>query len=308
VIPAVSKQQSPCEFKTEYNNMINKDTDSIIGEEPILQFGFSYDKTKKLPKTHLITENADDEVEKSPLTHKEKKRLTEYEKDINEGLKSFVLVGLRLSQIKTHKLFRGSHRSFHQYCQERFGFGCSYAKRLMEASRCDENLKSVPIGTVSTPANESQARVVSNLCAKDQIQVAKRTKEIVGDREPTAKDFEDAKSQVIPGKASKKTAKPKAKAIHEKAPEPSNVIPMTPQPSPSPVTGSFVVPSDFHKGINLPTLKDLSETATTLKYIGWRSEKQAEREMLLIKLTKWLPLYAQWEQEVLTSVHHQEAA
>ena len=201
--------------------------------------------------------------------------LVEYEKDIDDQLKGFDVVGQRLSQIKKQKLFRGSHRSFHQYCLDRFGFGCSYAKRVIEASKCVENLKSVPIGTVCIPANESQARPMVDLCPKDQVKVGKQTKEDVGTREPTTKDFEQAKSKVIPAKTSKKTPKAKAKASKDEAQEPSQVIPLPSNPAPLSSGGWFVVPADFHKGIDLPTLQELSEAAKTLKYIGWDSKRQA---------------------------------
>ena len=65
---------------------------------------------------------------------------------------------------------------------------------------------------------------------------------------------------------------------------------------------------DGNDYIHLPTLQELSETATTLKYIGWDSKRQAEREKLLLQLTKWLLLYAEWEQAVLASIKHEEAA
>jgi hypothetical protein len=139
-------------------------------------------------------------------------------------------------------------------------------------------------------------------------QSGKADQENISSREPTAKDFEKAKSQVIPDKTVKRTSKTKAKASKDEAQGPSKVIPLPSNPAPSPSTGSFVVPADFHKGIDLPMLKELSETAKTLKYIGWDSKRQAEREKLLLKLTAWLPLYAEWEQAVLGSVNQQEAA
>jgi hypothetical protein len=224
----------------------------VIGEKPILQFGLYYNETDDLTKAYLIADNDDEEVEQFPLNPEEKALLAEYEKDIDEGLEGFVLVGQRLSQIKAQKVFRGHHRSFHQYCLDRFGFGRSYAKRVIEASKCVENLKSVPIGTVSIPTNENQARPMVNLSPEVQVKVARRTKKNVGDGEPTAKDFEVAKSQVVPSKTKKA---PKAKASKEEAQEPSKVIQLPSNAAPSLSTGPFVVPADFHKGINLPTLK-----------------------------------------------------
>jgi hypothetical protein len=285
--------------------MNDNSNDIVIGEEPILQFGCRYDDTDELTKTYLIAEANEEEVEQSPLSPDEMALLAEYEKDIDDSLEGFLLVGQRLSEIKDKKLFRATHGSFDRYCRERFGFGRIYAKRVISASKCVENLKSVPIGTVCTPVNEAQARTISNLSAKDQVKVAKRTKKNIGDRDPTTKDFEDAKSQVIPPKAAKTT---KAKAAEEHEAEPSNVIPMPDKPAAPPVSRSFVSPAEFHKGIPLPSLKEISETAKSLSYINWDPAKKPEREKLLLKLTKWLPLYADWEEATLGAGQHEEAA
>ena len=286
--------------------MTDNSNDIIIGEKPILQFGLYYSETDDLTKAYLVADNEDEEVEPSPLNPNEEARLLEYEKDIDEGLEGFVLVGQRLSQIKAEKLFRGSHRSFHRYCLDRFGFGRSYAQRVIKSSKCVENLKSVPIGTVSIPTNESQARPMVDLSPEDQVKVGKQTKEDVGNREPTTRDFEQAKKKVFRAKRAKKT--PKAKTSKDEAQEPSKVIPLPLNPAPSPSGVSLLVPAAYHKGIDLPTLQELSEAAKTLKYIGWDSKRQAERDKLLLKLTAWLPLYAEWEQAVLGSVKHEEAA
>ena len=290
--------------------MKDNSNDIVIGEEPILQFGLYYNKTDDLTKPYLVAdnENDDEEVEPSPLSAEEKSLLAECEKDIDAGLDGFVVVGQRLSQMKAKKLFRGSHGTFHRYCLNRFGFGRNYAKRVIEASKCTENLKSVPIGTVFMPVTESQARPLVGLSPEDQVKVAKQTKKDIGSRKAKAKDFDNAKKKVIAGQTTKKTPKTKTTASANQVQEPSKVIPMPSTPTLLQATGSFVLPTDFHKGIDLPTLKELSEAAKTLKYIGWDSKRQEERDKLLIKLTKWLPLYAEWEQAVLGAVKQQEAA
>ena len=61
----------------------------------------------------------------------------------------------------------------------------------------------MPTGTVCTPANEAQARTITNLTPQDQVKVAQLVKDDIGDREPTTKDFEAAKSQWSPIKATR---------------------------------------------------------------------------------------------------------
>jgi hypothetical protein len=279
--------------------------DIVIGAEPILQFGCRYDDTDELTNTYLIAQDDEQAVDQSPLSPEKMALLTEYEKEIDDGLDGFLLVGQRLSEIKRQGLFRATHRSFDRYCLDRFGFGRIYAKRVIKASKCVENLKTVPIGTVCTPANEAQARIISNLSADDQVKVAKRTKKNIGDREPTTKDFEDAKSQVVAANA-KKTEK--TKAAEEQADEPSNVVQMLEPPVAPLVSRSFTSPAEFHKGIPLPSLKEMSETAKDLSNINWDPEKKPQREKLLLKLTKWLPLYASWEKAMVNNQQQQEVA
>ncbi len=140
---------------------------------------------------------------------------------------------------------------------------------------------------------------------QDQVKVAKRTKKNIGDREPTTKDFEDAKNEVIAAKGTKTT---KAKAAEVHAAEPSNVVPVPEPPAGPPVIRSFMSPAEFHKGVPLPSLKELTDAAITLSNVNWDPAKKPEREKLLLKLTKWLPLYAAWEEATLGADQHEEAA
>ncbi len=282
--------------------MTDNSNDIIIGQKPILQFGLYYNETDELTKTYLLADNDDEEVEPSPLKQKEKALLAEYEKDIDEGLEGFVCVGQRLSQIKTQKLFRGHHRSFHQYCLDRFGFGRSYAKRVIEASNCVENLKSVPIGTVSVPTNENQARPMMNLSPKDQLKVAKQTKSNVGTREPTARDFEKAKSQVIPSKHSKKTPKAKAKdeakeggqGAELKAEQQAPAAPIVVDTHAAKKT--IALTHDF-SSVGLPTFKEMYQIAENIASLAGEEEKAAVLKVEIARLRTALHNYAQLESQ-----------
>jgi hypothetical protein len=89
-----------------------------------------------------------------PLTAEEKQRLSKLEKVIDAKLGDFFEVGGALMEIKINGLFREIHRNFNVYCQERWGFGRSYANKLIGSA---ERIQLLP-QDLPKPANEFQIR------------------------------------------------------------------------------------------------------------------------------------------------------
>ena len=90
----------------------------------------------------------------TPLTADEKQRLAKLEKMIDAKLGDFFEVGSALMEIKINGLFRETHRNFNVYCQERWGFGRSYANKLIGSA---ERIQLLP-QDLPKPANEFQIR------------------------------------------------------------------------------------------------------------------------------------------------------
>jgi len=90
----------------------------------------------------------------TPLTDEEKQRLSRLEKVIDAKLGDFFEVGSALMEIKINGLFRETHRNFNVYCQERWGFGRSYANKLIGSA---ERIQLLP-QDLPKPANEFQIR------------------------------------------------------------------------------------------------------------------------------------------------------
>ena len=90
----------------------------------------------------------------TPLTAEEKQRLSKLEKVIDAKLGDFFDVGSALMEIKINGLFRETHRNFNVYCQERWGFGRSYANKLIGSA---ERIQLLPENQPK-PANEFQIR------------------------------------------------------------------------------------------------------------------------------------------------------
>ena len=90
----------------------------------------------------------------NPLTTEEKQHLAKLEKVIDAKLGDFFEVGSALMEIKINGLFRETHRNFNVYCQERWGFGRSYANKLIGSA---ERIQLLP-QDLPKPANEFQIR------------------------------------------------------------------------------------------------------------------------------------------------------
>jgi hypothetical protein len=74
--------------------------------------------------------------------------------------KTFVEVGLALSEIRDSRLYRANYSTFEGYCRERWGWSRVHAHRLIEAA---DVVKTLPIGNTAAIATESQARELAKV-------------------------------------------------------------------------------------------------------------------------------------------------
>lgn len=131
----------------------------------------------------MKNENATEVVE--TLSNKERRRLSELESTITEGMRWYEQAGQALAEIRDAKLYRDSHATFAEYCKDKWDVTVRRAYQLMEASTASENVKKI---THLEIPNESVAREFSKLPEKIQVRVAKKlvkSKEIL-----TAKSVE----------------------------------------------------------------------------------------------------------------------
>jgi hypothetical protein len=61
--------------------------------------------------------------------------LASLEKTIEQGLQTFVEVGLALMEIRDRKLYHGEYSSFKEYCRERWNFSDSRGRQLILAAK-----------------------------------------------------------------------------------------------------------------------------------------------------------------------------
>ena len=106
-------------------------------------------------------------------------RLQTEENTIENGLQTFVEVGMALTRIRDQKLWMagGKHPSFEGYCKTRWGWSRNYADRVTGAAQVVKQIEkahskpakaeNVPIGT-TLPTNEAQARPLAKLPEDEQ--------------------------------------------------------------------------------------------------------------------------------------------
>lgn len=123
-------------------------------------------------------------------------RLFELEQTIERGLSTFVEVGEALLEIRDSRLYRESHKTFEDYCQERWGWTRQHANRHIAAARTVEILE--PTGSI--PTDERQARELAPLRDEpEQMAEAWQEAQVLAEakaRPVTAADVKEAVSRM----------------------------------------------------------------------------------------------------------------
>lgn len=94
-----------------------------------------------------------------------------FERIIERGLQTFVEVGQALIEIRDRRLYKLSHQTFEDYCQERWGLARRTAYQYIEASEVVANIEQNVRNCAHLPANEAQARPLVSLPPEQQVEV-----------------------------------------------------------------------------------------------------------------------------------------
>jgi hypothetical protein len=131
------------------------------------------------------------DIAKLPMSLPEREDLAALERVVEKGLNTFTEVGLALMSIRDRHLYRGTHKTFEDYCRDRWMMTRHYANRLIQAHSVVVNL--VPTGT-KPPANERQARALAGLDPDDAAEALTEARETAAEegRSVTAADIEEA--------------------------------------------------------------------------------------------------------------------
>ncbi len=132
----------------------------------------------------------------SSLTRPERRRLAELEAAIERGLSTFVDVGRALLSIQREGLYRDTHGTWDAYCRERWGFGRTWAFRLVTGAGVAEDLEAarLPIGNL----HESHARELAPLDPDGRREVWAAA---AGGGDPTAERVRETREAYLTARA-----------------------------------------------------------------------------------------------------------
>lgn len=117
------------------------------------------------------------------LTSQEQSRLNQLEAIISTGMETFVEVATAITEIHKSRLYRATHKTFDEYCYDRWQWSRQRAHQLMNAGKMStlvdnlsNEMKDTPKFTVD---NERTARALSPLASKPPEEIKEVLKTIV---------------------------------------------------------------------------------------------------------------------------------
>jgi hypothetical protein len=137
------------------------------------------------------------------LTHDESRDRLALERKVE---RAFYVAGVALAQLRDRRLYRSTHNSFEEYCQDRFGYTRRRGDYLIGSSQVVDNLKQEPQNNsepnqnreplvLILPTSERQCRPLINLEPSLQRQAWKKAVELAGHRIPSGKVVSQAVSE-----------------------------------------------------------------------------------------------------------------
>lgn len=112
--------------------------------------------------------------------------------------RAFSQAGSGLRQLRDRRLYRSTHKTFEEYCQERFGFTRYAAYYKIAANDVLENLLTFSQQNSSTrnhqtlPTKETQVRPLAKLEPQEQYEVWRQAVETAGGKVPSSRIVKDA--------------------------------------------------------------------------------------------------------------------
>jgi hypothetical protein len=133
----------------------------------------------------------------SPVEQVDLKR---FEVVIERGIRTFHEVGEALAAVRDRKLYRATHRSFQEYCEQRWNMSRPHAYRLIEAAaivhemspRGDKASTSLSTPSTSLPTTEKQVRQLARVPPEARAEVFEAAVDAAGGEQPTAQQVAEA--------------------------------------------------------------------------------------------------------------------
>ncbi len=133
--------------------------------------------------------------------------------------RAFYAAGCALRELRDRKLYRSTHKTFKEYCKERFGFARRHSYRLIDASVVVDNILQMCPDRTQNSSDTSDTNQTLEIIPTSEWQIRSLTKlEPQQQREIWRQAIEMAKGRVPSGKVvSDLVAKIEGKSISDKS-------------------------------------------------------------------------------------------
>ncbi|WP_254433094.1 MULTISPECIES: hypothetical protein [unclassified Dolichospermum] len=101
--------------------------------------------------------------------------------------RAFSEAGKALRQLRDRKLYRNSHKTFDEYCKDRFSYNRSRSYQLIDAASVVDNLEECPQIVDILPTAEGQVRPLTKLEVEEQVRCWQEAVEAAGGKVPSGR-------------------------------------------------------------------------------------------------------------------------
>ncbi|RCJ32641.1 hypothetical protein A6769_27635 [Nostoc punctiforme NIES-2108] len=144
------------------------------------------------PSSATITVSA---VEVTELTQEEQSDRLLLERKVE---RAFFEAGKALAELRDRRLYRSSHRTFEEYCRDRFGHSRRQSYLLMDAAVVFDNLVEIcDQFDHKLPTAEGQVRPMTKLEPQEQQEAWLRAVEVAGGKVPTGRIVKDVVQRIM---------------------------------------------------------------------------------------------------------------
>ncbi|MCC5632495.1 hypothetical protein LC613_33290 [Nostoc sphaeroides CHAB 2801] len=111
--------------------------------------------------------------------------------------RAFFEAGKALTELRDRRLYRSTHKTFDEYCLDRFGYNRSRSYQLVDAAVVVDNLQKCPQIVDILPTAEGQVRPMTKLEPQEQQEAWLKAVELAGGKVPTGRIVKDVVQRIM---------------------------------------------------------------------------------------------------------------
>jgi len=190
--PRDKSKKAPANESTAEEAMMSEETVEVLPGQIGLDDTDTEDHPSEVPVSTIVDIGPVSELSEA-LSPAEVQTLEQYEKIIEQGIKTFLEVGHALMVIRDQRLYRQAYGTFEDYLRERWDLSRPRAYQLIHAAEVVDAVSTI---VDIVPVNEAQARPLATLPAEQQSEVWREVVETAPPSGVTAKHVKETVKRV----------------------------------------------------------------------------------------------------------------